>query len=280
MQKTNCVYFRRWLAIFACCSAAQSVAQGLPGYDCLIEPSMTVDLGSSIRGVAEEVLVKRGDEVEKGDILVQLESRVQQASVALAKARATNTAELASTETSMKLAKKLHVRLENLHKDGNVSQQMLDEAESEAFIAQSDWHRARENQLLAELELDQAAEILSMRTITSPISGIVVDRMLSPGELVTEDQVIMQLVNIDPLYVEVIMPAEEFGRVMQGSIATVKPAEPIGGLYEGRVIIVDHIIDAASGTFRIRVELPNADKALPAGLNCAVEFELATLSRG
>jgi membrane fusion protein (multidrug efflux system) len=164
--------------------------------------------------------------------------------------------------------------LDNLYKDNNVSQQMLDEAESEAFIARSDWHRARENKLLAELELNQATEILSMRTITSPISGIVVDRMLSPGELVTEDQTIMQLANIDPLYVEVIMPAADFGRVLSGSLATVVPAEPIGGQYEGRVTIVDNIIDAASGTFGVRIELSNADKALPAGLNCVVEFAL------
>lgn len=272
MNNTTPGFLRPWLAVVTCCCALQVTAQELPEYDCLIEPSMSVDLGSSIRGIAEEVLVKRGDEVEKDDILVRLESRVQQASVALAKARATNTAELASTEESMKLAKKLHARLENLFKDRNVSQQMLDEAESEAFIAQSDWHRARENQLLAELELVQATEILSMRTISSPISGIVVDRMLSPGELVTEDQIIMQLANIDPLYVEVIMPAAEFGKIVKGSTATVKPAEPIGGLYEGRVIIVDNIIDAASGTFGVRVELPNTDKVLPAGLNCVVEF--------
>jgi RND family efflux transporter MFP subunit len=260
--------------VLACIGVEQVAAQGLPGYDCLIEPSMTVDLGSSIRGVAEEVLVKRGDVVEKGDILVRLESGVQHASVALAKARAGNTAELASAEEGMKLAEKLHIRLEDLYKDRNVSQQMLDEAESQAFIAKSDWHQARENQLLAELELNQSVEILSMRTITSPISGIVVDRMVSPGELVTEDQTIMQLANIDPLYVEVIMPAADFGRVLSGSLATVVPAEPIGGQYEGRVTIVDNIIDAASGTFGVRIELSNADKALPAGLNCVVEFAL------
>jgi RND family efflux transporter MFP subunit len=260
--------------VLACIGVEQVAAQGLPGYDCLIEPSMTVDLGSSIRGVAEEVLVKRGDVVEKGDILVRLESGVQHASVALAKARAGNTAELASAEEGMKLAEKLHIRLEDLYKDRNVSQQMLDEAESQAFIAKSDWHQARENQLLAELELNQSVEILSMRTITSPISGIVVDRMVSPGELVTEDQTIMQLANIDPLYVEVIMPAADFGRVLSGSLATVVPAEPIGGQYEGQVTIVDNIIDAASGTFGVRIELSNADKALPAGLNCVVEFAL------
>lgn len=262
----------------ACFILMQSVAitalaqDGHRSYDCLIEPSMSVELGSSIRGVAEEVLVKRGDTVEKGDTLVRLESDVQRASVALAKARSENTAELASRKESMNLANRIRVRMENLYEDKNVSRQIMEEAQSQAVIAESDWDRARENDLLAELELKQAVEILSLRTIKSPISGIVVERMISPGELVTEDQPILSLVSIDPLYVEVIIPAEEFNLVRPGSIATVIPSEPIGGRYEGEVTIVDNVIDAASGTYGIRVELPNPDRGLPAGLSCMVEF--------
>jgi RND family efflux transporter MFP subunit len=162
--------------------------------------------------------------------------------------------------------------MENLYEAKNVSRQILEEAQSQAVIAESDWDRARENDLLAELELKQATEILSLRTIKSPISGIVVERMISPGELVTEDQPILSLVSIDPLYVEVIIPAEEFDLVRLGSIATVIPSEPIGGRYEGEVTIVDNVIDAASGTYGVRVELLNPDRELPAGLSCMVEF--------
>jgi len=243
------------------------------GYDCLIEPSMSVEVGSSIRGVVDEVLVKRGDLVARGDILVRLESGVQVASVNLARARSESTAEVDSRKESMKLANQVLARLTELYKSSSVSRQMLDEAESEAFIAESNWRQARENALLAKLELVQASEILSLRTIKSSISGLVVERMVSPGELVTEDQAILRLAQIDPLYVEVIMPASAYGSVIPNSHAIVTPSGPVEGDYVGKVTIVDNIIDAASGTFGVRVELPNPEKGLPAGLNCLVKFE-------
>jgi multidrug efflux pump subunit AcrA (membrane-fusion protein) len=68
------------------------------------------------------------------------------------------------------------------------------------------------------------------------------------------------------------MPASAYGRVLSDSTAKVMPSEPIGGVYEGRVTIVDNIIDAASGTFGIQVELPNPGEKLPPGLNCEVQF--------
>ena len=54
--------------------------------------------------------------------------------------------------------------------------------------------------------------------------------------------------------------------------AKVFPEEPIGGKYIARVVIVDQVIDAASGTFGIRLELPNNKYKIPAGLRCQVEF--------
>ncbi|TDG15217.1 efflux RND transporter periplasmic adaptor subunit [Seongchinamella unica] len=244
-------------------------------YDCLIEPSVTVEIGSSIRGVAESVLVSRGDEVEQGQILVQLESGVQAASVALAEARSKSTAEVEARRESLALARSALKRIEELQRDGNVSRQLFDEARSEAIIAESGLQQAEENRLLAALELQQAREVLALRTIKSSISGIVVDTMISPGELVTEDRPIISLAQIDPLYVEAIIPAPDFGRISAGDRATVFPAGPVGGEYPGTVVIVDQIIDAASSTFGVRVELPNPQGRIPAGLNCDVRFSKA-----
>lgn len=248
-----------------------STAQGAY-YDCLIEPSVTVEVGSSIRGVAEEVLVARGDSVDKGDVLVRLESSVQAAAVELAKARSESTAELDARQQSLVLAKSALQRMEQLQRDGNVSTQMLEEAQSEAVIADSGLQQARENQLLARLELNQSAAVLNLRTIRSSINGIVVESMIAPGELVSEERPIFSLAQIDPLYVEAILPSSDFGQVAAGDTATVLPAEPVGGRYEGIVTVVDSIIDAASGTFGVRVELPNPQGELPAGLNCRVGF--------
>ncbi len=56
--------------------------------------------------------------------------------------------------------------------------------------------------------------------------------------------------------------------------ATVLPEEPVGGEHRAEVTVVDRVVDAASGTFGVRLELPNPDYAIPAGLKCRVEFPL------
>ena len=248
-------------------------AQGDVDYDCLIEPSVSVELGSAVRGVARVINVKRGDNVDEGEVLVELDSRVQRATVALAKARSENTAELASRKESLELANKRLERFRGLYESKNVSQQQLEEAESQAVIAESEWQQARENKISAELELDEATAVLALRSITSPIRGVVVDRMIAPGELVSEEEPVMKLAALDPLYVEVILPASAFGTISVDAPAIVYPEEPIEGEYRGRVDIVDAVIDAASGTFGVRIELPNPDLRLPAGLGCEVDFD-------
>jgi multidrug efflux pump subunit AcrA (membrane-fusion protein) len=55
----------------------------------------------------------------------------------------------------------------------------------------------------------------------------------------------------------------------------VMPEAPVGGKHEAKVIVVDPVIDAASGTYGVRLELPNPDWALPAGLKCRVRFPIS-----
>jgi len=139
------------------------------------------------------------------------------------------------------------------------------------ILAEHGLAEALERKSLAQLELKQATAVVNRLTIRSPLTGVVVDRYLSPGEYV-EDQPILQLAQIDPLYVEVILPVEKLGSVKEGMLAKIQPEMPVGGNYNARVIIVDKVVDAASGTFGVRLELPNPGYKLPAGLKCKVLF--------
>ena len=81
----------------------------------------------------------------------------------------------------------------------------------------------------------------------------------------------MKLALIDPLKVEVILPLEAYGKIKTGMTGQVIP-EGLGGRYPASVKIVDRVFDAASGTFGVRLELPNHKGALPGGIRCQVEF--------
>ena len=99
------------------------------------------------------------------------------------------------------------------------------------------------------------------------------ERYVSPGEYVN-NQPLLRVAQIDPLLVEVIVPAQIFGKISPGMLATFVPELPEYGEHTATVTIVDRVIDAASSTFGVRLELPNAEQQLPSGLRCMVRFEI------
>jgi multidrug efflux pump subunit AcrA (membrane-fusion protein) len=147
-----------------------------------------------------------------------------------------------------------------------------EEAETAAKVAEGELREAEVNQDLARLEVARSSELLKLRAIRSPINGVVVERTLGPGEYVGSDQThLLTIAQIDPLYVEVYVPVSQFGKIHTGMIGEVYPE--IGGHYVAHVTVVDQVFDAASATMGVRLELPNPDYALPAGLKCQVRFQ-------
>jgi multidrug efflux pump subunit AcrA (membrane-fusion protein) len=69
-----------------------------------------------------------------------------------------------------------------------------------------------------------------------------------------------------------IVPASEFGHLRKGMRLAVRLGQPVNAVYDAEVVIVDPVIDAASGTFGVRALLPNPDLRLPAGLSCTAEI--------
>ena len=127
------------------------------------------------------------------------------------------------------------------------------------------------NQHLANLELRRASAEIERRMIKSPITGIVLERFLHPGEFAKQDP-ILKLAQLDPLRVEVFVPVSLLGKITVGMDAQVFPEKPVGGTYPAKVTVADRVVDAASGTFGVRLELPNENYVLPAGLKCRVKF--------
>ena len=155
-----------------------------------------------------------------------------------------------------------------------MSAQARDEAEAEKRILESDLRQAREEREQAAYEQRHAQDILNRRTLRSPFNGIVLDRMLNPGDLAesgTGRKPILKLVQVEPLRVEVVLPMAAWGKVKPRSTANVT-AEGIAGALPATVTVVDSVFDSASGTFGVRLELPNAGGKVPAGIRCKIDF--------
>ena len=239
--------------------------------DGLIEPYMVTNVGSGVRGIIETVEVDRGDFVKKGQVVATLQSGVEKATMELARARAEVDAVIKSKEAQLAFSDRKKKRYEELYKKETIPFGEMDEAETSTVVAELGLQEAKDNKRIAELEFQRATAVLEQMFIRSPIKGVVVERLLAPGEFV-EEQPILKIAQIDPLNVEAIVPVEFFGSIKVGMQAEVQPEAPVGGVYTAKVKIVDQVIDAASGTFGVRLELPNPDHKLPAGLKCKVIF--------
>jgi RND family efflux transporter MFP subunit len=251
-------------------ASAEDQKTGGGEFDCLIQPKMVLKLGTPVPGLISELLVDRGAIVKKGDVIAKLESGVEEATVALAKARAENDATIRSNHAKLEFQRRKDERMKQLRKNATVSFAIADEAETAAKVAESELDEANMNLQLAQLELARASEVLKQRTIRSPINGVVVARALGPGEYAFDQGHLVTVSQIDPLNVEVYLPLSHFGRIRLGTSAQVYPE--VGGEYAAIVTIVDQVFDAASATIGVRLELPNPDYALPAGLKCQVRF--------
>lgn len=214
----------------------------LPSVGCVIEPSVRIDISSPVEGVLSQRPVKLGASVKKGQQLFSLRSDVEAASVELAEIRA-------------EFALRHYERNEGLYQDELISVHERDEFQTEFQVAIK--------------ELQQAKAVLSLRSVKSPIDGVVIDYFVESGEFVTTEPV-MALAALNPLKVEIVMSYESLGAVTERSQLTIFPVKPVGGEYPAQITMIDPIVDAASGTYRIRAHIDNPDNALPAGIECKV----------
>jgi len=242
-------------------------------YDCIAEARQIVDIRSPVEGLIEKVSVDRADPIRKGQVLVTLESGPERAALAIARSKAAMAGPVEAAQARVQFAKSKEKRQEELFRQNFVSSSALDEARTERKLAESELRVAAENQKLAELEVQRAEELLGMRTIRSPVDGVVMQRYQKTGEFATSNvkDPILKLAQIDPLNVEVVLPAALYGKIHRGDQASVTPETP-GTAFPARVSVVDKVIDAASGTFGVRLELPNPGNAIPAGAKCKVRF--------
>jgi membrane fusion protein (multidrug efflux system) len=260
------------LAVVTVMAAPAQAQEQTDKFLCLIQPKMTLKLGTQVPGLIREMLVDRGAVVKQGDVIARLESGVEAAAVLLAEARAGNDSAVRSGQAKVEYQKRKYERMKELRKNDTVAFSTADEAETLARVAENELAEAKVNLEMAQTELVRARETLNQRIVRSPIDGVVMARTLGPGEYAFDQGHLVTLAEIDPLYVEVYVPLKEFGRIRIGMQAEVYPEDSVGGVYKAVVTVVDQVFDAASGTIGVRLELPNPTYAIPAGMKCQVRF--------
>lgn len=240
--------------------------------DCLMQPREIVTVSAPVEGVLDRVAVDRGDVVQANSILAVLESSLERTMVAMARARAAQDYNIKANQVRLDFGERRFVRTDDMFKKALVALKELDEAETAKILASYGLVEANEQKRLADLDLDRAEVTLKLRTVRSPIDGVVMERLRHPGELASRDHPLVKIARLDPLRIEVFVPITLHGQVAVGQRAVVVPEAPLNRPLEARVTVVDKVADAASSTFGVRLEISNPGNRVPAGLKCKVRL--------
>lgn len=245
------------------------------GHDCLIEPAQRIEIRSPVTAIIEQIHVDRGASVKAGQVLVDLDDGVEAAALAGARQRASSDAEVRVAQARVDYAREKFRRREDLRAQNFITTQERDEAQAELRVAEAELALASDTRRLAQAEVQRLEAMLRQRQLRAPFGGIVIERLQQPGELAFTGEgarPILRLAQTNPLRVEVVLPVALLGSIKAGREAEVTPEPPLKGSWRARVKVVDRVVDSASGSFGVRLELPNADGERPAGVRCKVRF--------
>lgn len=221
-------------------------------------------LSTRLMGLVTEVATGEGRAVRRGQVLVRIENqdltaRRRQAEAGLREARAVQ----ANAEKAVE-------RLRNLRRQNAVPQQMLDEAETGAARAVA--AAAAAEQAVREIEVN-----LQYSEIRSPLDGIVVRKLVQPGDLSAPGSPLLEVEQLDPIKVTVEVTERDLTYVTAGQEVDVEiPSLRTASTRRGRVEALNPAANPGSRTFQVTVVVPNPDAAIGSGMFVRVGFPKGT----
>lgn len=266
------------------------------------EMAGTADVAPPVAGVIAQVLCEAGQQVKKGDALIQLDDRLaiaaeEQAAAALAEARASQDRLKATprpeqldiarlkvdhARQSIDFAQKNYARQQELAKSQGTSEKNLEQARLDLASAQNELAQAETEQLLLkptreELTAEDAkvsaaqAALAAAKTqrellrIVAPIDATVVAVSGNPGEFVDTGKVLVDLVALDRLVINAGIPVQESGSLAAGMPVEILSASSGNGnaALVGKIHFVGSEVNRASNTVPISVDLPAESKIRP-----------------
>lgn len=239
----------------------------------LTRPSKQVALALRVPGVIAERPIEEGDHVKAGQLIAVLESGPEEAAVRISQLRSEDDSEILAAEVNETKRREELERHRKIAAKGSSSvwELRVVELAFEFAKAQTETSRVRREQRRREWMRDQA--VLDLRTLHAPFDGVIWRTTKDVGEVVGvyEQGTIAVLLRLDPLCVELNVPARYLGRITINQEATVTVDEQVR---VATVVGVDPIVDSGSSTFRVKLELGNEDGAFTAGIPASVRIEL------
>ncbi len=251
-------------------AASPSPASGIRA---ITKPSADVAQSFVQPGRIAAMYFKEGDTVKTGQALVQQDDAAEQVLLAQLKAQSEDVTQIRASEASLAQKKVDLQKLEKAAASNAATALEVEHAKLDVTIAQLSLDLARfEHEQAGRKYQEQKIRVENMQ-LKSPIDGCIEKIEVEVGESVNTTIEVIRVVQVDPLWIDAPVPLTQATGLKAGMTARVELAESgkKGLIGEGRISFVGAVADAASGTLRVRIEVPNKARR-PAGEHVLVSF--------
>jgi RND family efflux transporter MFP subunit len=235
----------------------------------------TVEVVPKVGGRLESVQVRLGDRVTRGRVIARVEDSELREQVKQAEAsHEVAAASIRQREADLKFAETNLDRSRSLFTRQLLPKQTLDDADAkfQAAAAQVDLARAQYSQ--ARARLDELKINLANTAIVSPVDGFVSRRNLDPGAFVSSNAPVVSVVDIHLVRLVANLIEKDLRRVSVGAPAQVDVDAFPGETFEGRIARIAPVLDPATRTAQMEVEVPNLDFRLKPGMYARVRLTI------
>jgi len=252
----------------------------------------TVALGSTVSGVVQAVDVEEGARVPEGMVLVRLDDRELRAAAAEAQWRLADI-EASASDASRRAALEVEQSERELERvravvlAGGLTVQRLEQAEQRAAEARSRLLALEAGRgddgtpapvRTARSALEGARARLAGASVVAPFPGVVLERLVEPGDAVQAGAPLLSFAKDGDMEVEVFPAEENLGRIRVGAPAVMSADAFPEVVYPGAVRSVAPAVDPASGTVAVRLSVESTQGSLRPGMTMSVNLETGRVS--
>lgn len=234
----------------------------LPG---IAHPLQVAEIAAAADGPLWKLFVAEGDSVEPDTVMGLIDNRVALASVHAAQSTADRQAMLEAAKAKVSLAEQYLNRIQQAASKKAASGLEVDEAKSRLAEAQAAFKEGLESQRDAQARLEIEKARLDTHEIRAPFRGSVIKIYPHLGETVSRGAPIVKIADITRLRADLYVPLSLASSIRVGESVVLRAEMPGTPLLDAKVVFVAPLIDAATQTIRVVVEIENLQNQLPAG---------------
>jgi RND family efflux transporter MFP subunit len=243
-----------------------------------LKPKETVNVTSQATGRVQTLFFQIGDIVKVGALVAELDDDELQQQVNRAEAAiAVTGASLTQREAEFANAKATLQRSEDLFKDGLISPQEFEQQKTSVAVFEAQVNLAKAQKAQSEAELRELHIRLAQTKTYSPMTGVVAQRYVDVGALVNPNTPVLQIVNLSTMVTLGNVPERSIGKLRVGNEAVVMvdaiPDQP----FQGRVGRISPVLDAATRSALIEIDIPNPQQVLKAEMFARIRLDLGSM---